>query len=171
MRPVGELLLKGASFSGGERNRLFRNVDGSRFADVSGVSGVDHVGDSRSVAVLDFDRDGWQDMLVVNVSSPQLLIYHNEIGTRAGGDNTTLMDYLGSVDPEIESLADVLDLTTYIDSLNQQEKKTLFLRYRNGLSQSETAAVMGVSQMQISRLQRNALGKLRDVLQGQSITC
>lgn len=89
----------------------------------------------------------------------------------AGGDNTTLMDYLGSVDPEIESLADVLDLTTYIDSLNQQEKKTLYLRYRNGLSQSETAAVMGVSQMQISRLQRNALGKLRDVLQVQSITC
>ena len=88
-----------------------------------------------------------------------------------GGDNTTLMDYLGSVDPDIENLADVLDLTNHIGSLNQQEKMTLYLRYHNGLSQSEAAALMGVSQMQVSRLQRNALGKLRDTLQGQAVTC
>lgn len=86
-----------------------------------------------------------------------------------GGDNTTLMDYIGSVDPEIENRADVLDLSRSIGGLNQQEKKTLYLRYHNGLSQSETAALMGVSQMQVSRLQRNALAKLRDALQGQAI--
>lgn len=96
------------------------------------------------------------------VGKPMSLDLEYEPGT--GGDNTTLMDYLGSVDPDIENLADVLDLTTYIDSLNQQEKRALYLRYRNGLSQSEAAALMGVSQMQVSRLQRTALAKLRYAL-------
>jgi len=83
----------------------------------------------------------------------------------AGGDNTSLLDYLGSLDPAMENLADVLDLTTSIDCLSRQEKKTMYLRYRNGYSQSETAALMGVSQMQVSRLQRGALAKLRKALQ------
>lgn len=89
----------------------------------------------------------------------------------AGGDDTTLMDYLGSVDPEIKNLADVLDLTASMDCLSKQEKKTLYLRYHEGLSQSESAARMGVSQMQISRLQRNALAKLRDLLQAPPPAC
>ena len=84
-----------------------------------------------------------------------------------GGDATTLMDFLGSVDPEIENLAAVLDLTESVERLNSQEKRVLCLRYLNGLSQTDAAARMGVSQMQVSRLQRSALAKLRDALQGQ----
>ncbi len=84
-----------------------------------------------------------------------------------GGDATTLMDFLGFVDPEIENLAAVLDLTESVERLNPQEKKVLCLRYLNGLSQTDAAARMGVSQMQVSRLQRSTLAKLRDALQGQ----
>lgn len=94
-----------------------------------------------------------------------------EFDSGEGGNNTTLMDYLGSADPEIVGLADVLDLTTSIHGLNQQEKGTLYLRYHNGLSQSETAVHMGVSQMQVSRLQCSALAKLRGALQGLPIAC
>ena len=94
-----------------------------------------------------------------------------EFETGDGGDNTTLMDYLGSVDPEIESLAGVLDLTNSIGCLDQREKRTLYLRYHHGLSQSETAALMGISQMQVSRLQRGALAKLKGVLQGLPVAC
>ena len=86
-----------------------------------------------------------------------------------GGDNTTLMDFLGSVDPAMENLAEVLDLTASIVCLSDQEKRTMYLRYHSGLSQSETAARMKVSQMQVSRLQRSSLTKLRDALQGQPI--
>lgn len=88
-----------------------------------------------------------------------------------GGDSTTLMDFLGSVDPAMENLAEVLDLTASIDCLTLQEKRTMYLRYHSGLSQSETAARMKVSQMQVSRIQRGALSKLRAALQGLPIAC
>ena len=92
-----------------------------------------------------------------------------EFETGDGGDPTTLMDYLGSDDPEIENLAAVLDLTDSMHLLNQQEKKTLYLRYLQGLSQSEASVRMGVSQMQVSRLQRSALAKLKEDLQERSL--
>ena len=70
----------GASQSGHERNRLFLNRDGRQFAEVSGVGGVDSPADGRSVAVSDFDRDGWLDMVVVNANAPLTLLYRNELG-------------------------------------------------------------------------------------------
>lgn len=68
----------GFSFSGSERNHLFISRDAEQFDDVSGVSGLDSTADSRSFALLDFDRDGLQDIVVVNVSKPTLNLYHNE---------------------------------------------------------------------------------------------
>lgn len=66
------------SLSGKERNRLFLNHGGTAFSDISLVSGADHLADGRSVCVLDFDRDGHQDLAVINVNSPKLLLYRNE---------------------------------------------------------------------------------------------
>lgn len=68
------------SFSGNERNHLFLNIEGNRFRDVSGVSGLDSIADSRSFALLDYDRDGWQDIALVNTNAPFFELFHNEIG-------------------------------------------------------------------------------------------
>ena len=81
------------------------------------------------------------------------------------------MDFLGTVAPAMENLAEILDLTTSIDCLTLPEKRTMYLRYHSGLSQSETAALMKGSQMQVFRLQRGALTKLRVALQGLPIAC
>jgi hypothetical protein len=70
------------SFSGYERNHLFLNLEGKRFQDVSGVSGLDSIADSRSFALLDYDRDGWQDIAMVNTNAPFFELFHNEIGAR-----------------------------------------------------------------------------------------
>jgi len=74
----------GFSFSGSERNHLFISRDAQQFDDVSGISGLDATADSRSFALLDFDRDGRQDIVVVNVSTPTLNLYHNETGMQYG---------------------------------------------------------------------------------------
>jgi thiol-disulfide isomerase/thioredoxin len=71
------------SLSGHERNHLFLNTSRAgraSFEDVSGVSGLDHIGDSRAFALFDYDRDGWQDIALVNANAPLLNLYHNEIG-------------------------------------------------------------------------------------------
>jgi thiol-disulfide isomerase/thioredoxin len=70
----------GISLSGNERNNVFINRGARQFTDVSGVSGFDHPADGRAVATLDYDRDGWQDLAVVNANSPFLQIFRNEIG-------------------------------------------------------------------------------------------
>ena len=68
-------------FSGSERNRLFLNRDGKDFIDISGLSGVDSPADGRVSVWFDYDRDGRQDLAVINSSSPLLQIYHNETGS------------------------------------------------------------------------------------------
>lgn len=67
-------------FSGSERNRLFLSSHGDSFLDISGVSGVDSAADGRVSVWLDFDRDGRQDLAVVNSNRPLLQLYRNETG-------------------------------------------------------------------------------------------
>ncbi len=79
-----ERFLSGASFSGHERNHVFLNQGGEDYVEVSGVSGLDHPGDSRAFAVLDYDRDGWSDLAVVNSNAPLFQLYRNQMGEREG---------------------------------------------------------------------------------------
>jgi hypothetical protein len=67
----------GASQGGHQVDNLFYNVGGSRFDDLSGLSGLDHDGDGRSMALLDFDRDGRTDIAVVYADHPLLNLFHN----------------------------------------------------------------------------------------------
>lgn len=77
------MIKEGASLSGLERNHLFLNEGGRAFSDVSGVSGLDNLADGRSMAILDFDRDGWLDFVVTNANNPRTLLFRNRIGERA----------------------------------------------------------------------------------------
>lgn len=68
------------SFSGHERNHLFRNERGQRFDDLSPVTGLDHDGDSRGFSLLDFDRDGFTDIAMINANRPTFQLYRNQLG-------------------------------------------------------------------------------------------
>jgi peroxiredoxin len=68
------------SFSGLERNKLFLNLAGEGFEDVSSLSGADSIADSRGVALFDYDRDGWQDLVLINTNKPLLQLYRNRMG-------------------------------------------------------------------------------------------
>jgi thiol-disulfide isomerase/thioredoxin len=71
------------SLNGNERNHYFANRGGRAFADISGISGLDNPADSRGFAVLDYDRDGWQDVALVNANQPLFNLYHNEMSAVA----------------------------------------------------------------------------------------
>ena len=66
------------SLGGHQRNRIFLNRDGQKFADISGISGADAKEDGRAVAVWDFDRDGMEDLALANANAPTLRLYHNQ---------------------------------------------------------------------------------------------
>ena len=67
------------SLHGRERNRYFANRGGRSFADLSSLSGLDNPADSRGFAILDYDRDGWLDVALVNANQPLFNLYHNEM--------------------------------------------------------------------------------------------
>lgn len=79
-------------------------------------------------------------------------------------DGLTLEGTLGTDAPE-ESLVEKLALREAIDRLPEKERMTILLRYFKGLTQERTARVLGVSQVQVSRLERRGLRRLRELLE------
>jgi hypothetical protein len=67
------------SLQGGERNRYFANRRGRAFVDISGLTGLDNPADSRGFGFLDYDRDGWTDLALVNANQPLFNLYHNQM--------------------------------------------------------------------------------------------
>jgi hypothetical protein len=75
-------------------NELYMNDHSGRFIDVSSASGTDDPGQGRSVAVGDFDGDGYLDMFVANYGQPPLL-YRNVSGSL--GNNWLRLNLEGTV--------------------------------------------------------------------------
>ncbi len=80
------------------------------------------------------------------------------------GESSSLMDYLASEDGEFEKLADSRTLLDAVRRLAKREKTIIHLKFYKGLSQAKIAERLLISQMHVSRLQRNALEELKQIL-------
>ena len=80
------------------------------------------------------------------------------------GEGGLTLEGLLSGGNEEEQLVERLALRTALRRLPEREQQILLLRYYRGMTQTDTARVVGVSQVQVSRLERRALGKLREEL-------
>ena len=69
-----------------------------------------------------------------------------------------------AVDDKSEMMLDKILLKEAIESLPEREKKIVLLRYFRGKTQSEVALLMGVSQVQISRIESKIIDKLKNKL-------
>ncbi len=65
-----------------ERNRMYLNVGGKEFAEVSGISGADSDGDGRSAVAADFRNSGQPDLIVRQVGGGPLMLYENRLPAR-----------------------------------------------------------------------------------------
>lgn len=79
---------------------------------------------------------------------------------------TSLMDYLGGEDQELIRLEDRHTLEDALRSLPERQHEILRLRYYEGMSQADIARKLGISQMHVSRIQREALKRLRELIEG-----
>ena len=82
----------------------------------------------------------------------------------AGEDGFTLESMLGTDGME-EGVVERLALRGAIEALPERERQVIFLRYYKNLTQDKTAKVLGVSQVQISRIERKAMEHLRRELE------
>ena len=81
----------------------------------------------------------------------------------AGEEGFTLESMLGTEGME-EGVVERLALRGAIDSLPERERQVILLRYYKNLSQDRAASVLGVSQVQDSRIARKAVEHLRERL-------
>ncbi|MFD9124872.1 SigB/SigF/SigG family RNA polymerase sigma factor [Kitasatospora sp. NPDC059571] len=87
---------------------------------------------------------------------------------REAGDDTgrSRLDRLGACDPELDLVDFRTSVRPLVAGLPQREQTVLRLRFWEGLTQSEIAERIGVSQMHVSRLLSATLARLRDGLDG-----
>lgn len=81
----------------------------------------------------------------------------------SGEEGFTLEHVLGDYGQE-ERLIERVALAEAISTLPEREQKVISLRFYHGMTQDAAARVLGVSQVQVSRLERKAVTSLRELM-------
>lgn len=76
-----------------------------------------------------------------------------------------LLDTLSSQDDQ-EEMLDVLELRSAINGLSERDKKVIMLRYFRDMTQTEVAESLGVSQVQVSRIESRIMQEFKNKLTG-----
>ena len=78
-----------------------------------------------------------------------------------GGDTLYVMDQISDKKNKEENWIENLSLTEAMKHLDQREREIISLRFFEGKTQMEVAGMINISQAQVSRLEKNALKKMR----------
>lgn len=84
---------------------------------------------------------------------------------REDGDDEsgTLVDVFGEEDRRFELVEETVTISDAAQQLSARERRVLALRFVHDMTQTQIAQEIGVSQMQVSRILRRALGRLREL--------
>ncbi|WP_099468668.1 RNA polymerase sporulation sigma factor SigF [Konateibacter massiliensis] len=94
----------------------------------------------------------------IEVESIHKTVYQGE------GNQITLEDKLEEKSNEQEKLLDRMLLEQLLEILDEKEKKLITLRYYGDKTQMEVAKVLGISQVQVSRMEKKILLRMRERL-------
>ncbi len=106
---------------------------------------------------------------VTGLSAEEIAVAENATGaaeslhSEISEDGFSLESILGDYDYE-EKLMETVALKEAIEKLDKKEQAVIYLRYYRGMTQSNTAKILKVSQVQISRLERRAIEQLKKFL-------
>lgn len=78
-----------------------------------------------------------------------------------GGESVTVMDQVGDTRNTDEHWLEQIALSEAMASLSPREKRILALRFYDGRTQMEVAGEIGISQAQVSRLEKNAIARIK----------
>ena len=81
-----------------------------------------------------------------------------------GGDPIYVMDQISGTEEGEDSWISGIMFRDTVDKLTDREKKIMALRYLAGMTQVEVAKEIGISQAQVSRLEKGALGRIKEEL-------
>ncbi len=81
-----------------------------------------------------------------------------------GGDTLYVMDQISDKKNKEENWVEHLSLSEAMKHLNKRENEIISLRFFEGKTQMEVAGMIGISQAQVSRLEKNALKTMKNYL-------
>ena len=116
---------------------------------------------SELAAELEMNRDEVIEGLVAGSS-------YNTLSIDSGGggeDAPAIADTLGGADVSLDQIENREALRPLLAALPERDRTVLMLRFFEGLTQTQIAERVGVSQMHVSRLLAKSLARLRDQLQ------
>ncbi len=79
------------------------------------------------------------------------------------GEAMTLQDTLGAEDPDIERAEQRAQLDRLMTEISPRAREMLRMRFEEDMTQAEIGAAIGISQMQVSRILRQTISKLREI--------
>ena len=82
-----------------------------------------------------------------------------------GDDNVSLIDQLGDKRCCEDKWIDDISIKSALSELPERERKIILLRYYKGRTQTEISRIMGISQAQVSRLEKGALAYIREFVE------
>ena len=86
------------------------------------------------------------------------------INREAGEDGFTLESILSNTESE-DAMVEKISLRQAIEGLPEREATVIRLRYFHGLTQQRVSKVLSVSQVQVSRIEKKAIAKLRQLME------
>ncbi len=101
-----------------------------------------------------------QDVVFAMESNKQILSLSTDVSD-GDGKGITLEEKIAN-DDNNDNVIDNILLYKSISKLNEREKKIIMLRYFRDKTQKEVASVLGVSQVQISRLENKIIEKIKE---------
>lgn len=84
-----------------------------------------------------------------------------------GSENSCVMDQLGDSSNTDEQWLEQIAIEEAVKRLDSREKRILALRFYEGRTQMEVAKDVGISQAQVSRLEKNAINRIKKELSGE----
>jgi RNA polymerase sigma-B factor len=114
---------------------------------------------SELATYLDIDREEVvEGLIAANAYSTR----SSDTPISSDDDGHTYADRFGDVDANLDKVLDAQTVRPLLEALPDRERLILTLRFFENMTQSQIAARLGVSQMQVSRLLARALGAMRE---------
>ena len=99
--------------------------------------------------------------LALDSSLPVNSIEENVYSSDKDGNELNILDTLKSNKDEANLITNKIVLNKIINSLEKRDKEIILLRYYKDKTQSEVGKILGISQVQVSRIEKRILEKMR----------
>ena len=113
-----------------------------------------------------------EDILLAIESNNSVDSLENTAYTNHKNGNTiNLIEKLSNNTNQEELITNKLAITQMINNLEMRDKEIILLRYYKEKTQSQVAKILGITQVQVSRIERKILNKMKRGLEERSLMC